>query len=174
MDAVPRTDRAPCLRIGQLAGQLGLNPKTMRYYEQVGLLPKPHRTAAGYRLYDAGDRDHLRFVLKAKAIGLTLAEIKEILALKRDGQQPCEHVLILLDRKLAAIEHRLRVLADFRDELAVLRQEAVETMGSDACVCGIIEHHNSIRPENQRSRQRITEGLGWHASRLRKKAEAFG
>lgn len=59
---------------------------------------------------------------------------------EREG--PCEHVLGLLDRKLAAIEQRLRVLADFRDELAVLRQEALETMGSDACVCGIIEHHD--------------------------------
>lgn len=129
------------LRIGELAAELGLNPKTIRYYEEIGLLPAPPRTSAGYRLYGDADRERLRFVAKAKAIGLTLEEIGDILALQREGVQPCAHVLALLDRKLAAVDEHLRALAEFRKELVALREEAAETMTADACVCGIIEHH---------------------------------
>ncbi len=50
------------VRIGELAAELGLNPKTIRYYEEIGLLPAPERTLAGYRLYDATDRERLQFI----------------------------------------------------------------------------------------------------------------
>lgn len=134
-------DTTPRLRIGELAAELGLNPKTIRYYESIGLLPPPRRTAARYRLYGEADRQRLRFIRKARAIGLTLAEIREILDLRQQGEQPCAHVLALLDHKLAAIEQQLRALEDFRDELVTLRGEAAERLTDDGCVCGIIEHH---------------------------------
>ncbi|MDP8900894.1 MAG: heavy metal-responsive transcriptional regulator [Actinomycetota bacterium] len=104
----------PRWRIGELAGELGLNPKTIRYYEAIGLLPAPARTATGYRLYGTADRERLRFIGKAKAIGLTLAEIGEVLTLRDDGTCPCPHVLGLLDRKLAAVDAQLRLLSDVR------------------------------------------------------------
>lgn len=129
------------LRIGELAAQLGMNPKTIRYYEECGLLPPPKRAANGYRIYDAADRERLEFIAKAKAIGFTLEEIAEILAIRRAGQQPCEHVLMLLDRKLAAVEEQLRKLVEVQRELTALRHEAAHTMTEDAVVCGIIEHH---------------------------------
>lgn len=128
-------------RIGRLAAELGINPKTIRYYEQLGLLPPPGRTPSGYRVYTAVERDRLRFIIKAKASGLTLAEIGDILALRRGGQEPCRHVRALLDRKLTVVEAQLRALAAFRDELQSLRDAA---SASDTCggeVCGIIEHH---------------------------------
>nr|MBA2452684.1 heavy metal-responsive transcriptional regulator [Chloroflexia bacterium] len=129
-------------RIGELASELGINPKTIRYYEEIGLLPEPPRSTAGYRLYNIADRERLRFIIKAKAIGLTLEEIGEILALRRDGEQSCEHVLLLLDRKLAAVDHQLRVLKDFRDDLLLLREEAVHEIPRDSAqFCWIIEQH---------------------------------
>ncbi len=131
------------VRIGELATELGLNPKTIRYYEEIGLLPVPQRTLAGYRLYDATDRERLQFIGKAKAIGLTLEEIREILTLRRDGERPCAHVLALLDQKLATVDAQLRTLKEFRTDLVALREEAAETMSSDACVCGIIELHET-------------------------------
>lgn len=82
-------DRSRLMRIGELAAELGLNPKTIRYYEEIGLLPEPRRTQAGYRLYDAADRERLRFILKAKAVGLTLEEIKLVLDVRSNGQPPC-------------------------------------------------------------------------------------
>jgi DNA-binding transcriptional MerR regulator len=135
------------LRIGELASELGLNPKTLRYYEEIRLLPAPRRTSSGYRVYDARARQRLGFIAKAKAIGLTLNEIREILALRDSGESPCEHVLVLLDRKLAKVDQQLRALMDFRQELIVLREEAAETMRADACVCGIIEQHRPARPD---------------------------
>ncbi len=137
-------------RIGELAAELGLNPKTIRYYEAIGLLPAPQRTPAGYRLYAAADRERLRFIIKAKAIGLALEEIGEILALRREGAQPCAHVRTLLDRKLAAVDRQMRALAEFRQVLAALREGAAETTArADAGICGIIERHE---PADQRER----------------------
>lgn len=135
------------LRIGELAAEFGLNPKTIRYYEEIGLMPHPERTEVGYRVYTEGDRDRLRFVTKAKAIGLTLTEIAEILAVRKRGDQPCDQVVDLLDRKLAAVDGQLRLLADFRGELVNLREEAAENRTVEACVCGIIERHKTAMPE---------------------------
>jgi DNA-binding transcriptional MerR regulator len=131
------------LRIGELADQFGLNPKTIRYYEDIGLLPEPERTIVGYRQYGAAARERLNFIVKARAIGLALDEIGHILALSRDGQQPCEHVLTLLDRKVAAIDEQLRALTEVRGELVELQSQAAQSARSDACVCGIIEHAQS-------------------------------
>jgi len=135
------------LRIGEIAGALGLNPRTIRYYEAIGLLPAPRRTLAGYRLYDDDAVDRLRFIAKAKAIGLTLEEIGEIFALRRDGEQPCEHVLTLIDRKLAMVDQQRRALEEFRAALVSLREEAAKTMAAEARVCGIIEQHEPHREE---------------------------
>lgn len=136
------------LRIGELAAEFGLNPKTIRYYEELGLLPAPQRTEAGYRLYGAVDRERLGFIVKAKAVGLTLAEIGEILALRQEGERPCGHVLALLDRKLTAVEEQLRALSDFRQELLALRHEAQDTARVGTAVCGIIEQHEPT-PHNE-------------------------
>ncbi len=129
------------MQIGELAGSLRLNPKTLRYYEQIGLLPQPQRSANGYRLYTAQDYAHVRFILKAKAIGFTLAEIREIVVLQHSGVQPCRHVETLIEEKVAAIDARLRVLADVRAELAALHNEAHHSKTAPACICGIIEQH---------------------------------
>lgn len=138
-----RTSDDRRLRIGELASDLNINPKTIRYYEEIGLLPPPSRTASGYRLYTATDRERLRFILKAKTIGLTLEEIAEIVSIHQDGEQPCEHVLLLLDRKVAAVDAQLRVLAAFRHELVSLRDAAANGTSGEARFCRIIEKHES-------------------------------
>ena len=131
------------LRIGELAAEFGLNPKTIRFYEAIGLLPTPQRSPAGYRLYDGADRERLRFIGQAKVIGFTLTEIRAILTLRGAGQPPCQHVLALLDHKIAAVEAQLRALADARQQLHLLRAEAEETMHNVAPVCAIIEQHGT-------------------------------
>jgi DNA-binding transcriptional MerR regulator len=152
------------VRIGELAAELGLNPKTIRYYEEIGLLPEPRRTPAGYRLYEAADRERLAFVLKARAVGLSLDEISEILAVRRRGQPPCEHVLGLLDRKIAGIDQQLRALEDVRHALVSLREEADTSTCADGSVCGIIEHHVLHRPEQAAPAEAGSIGsLGAHA-----------
>lgn len=68
------------MRIGELAGRLGINPRTIRYYERVEILPAPARTASGYRMYGDEDEQRLRFVKAAQRVGLTLDEIKDVMA----------------------------------------------------------------------------------------------
>lgn len=147
------------LRIGELAAEMGINPKTIRYYEEIGLLPEPRRTASGYRLYGDVDRNRLAFIVKAKAVGLTLGQIGEIIARRDSGESPCDHVVNLLDQRLAAIDEQLRVLAELREELAGIKDAAAGRQGEDAIFCGIIEHYQPPR----RADAAVTPG--WRAGR---------
>lgn len=131
-------------RIGELAEKLGMNPKTIRYYEGIGLLPNPRRTPSGYRQYESTDLERLLFIGKAKAIGLTLDEIRDVLALREEGQRPCERVQGLIDQKVELVVRQLRALEEFHQELLALREEASQMSTEDAPVCRIIEHHVPI------------------------------
>ena len=136
-----RENSTTVLRIGELAADLKINPKTIRYYEEINLLPAPARSAAGYRLYSTADRERLRFVTKAKAIGFTLREIRELLVLHDGGDEPCPHLGQLLDRKLAAVDMHLRLLTEMRAELLALRAEIAVTACSSTPICGPIERY---------------------------------
>ena len=99
--------------IGAVAKQAGLPIKTIRYYEEMGLLPKPARTTSGYRLYAPEIVDRLQFIKKAQSLGLRLADIKEILDLADRGRCPCGHVQHLLQARLRELRqkiHDLRVV----------------------------------------------------------------
>ena len=133
------------LRIGELATEFGIIPKTIRYYEEIGLLPPPERSPAGYRLYSAADGERLRFIAKAKAIGFTLREIGQILSLRDSGTEPCPHLGQLLDRKLAAVDVQLRLLGELRAEFQALKAETAVTPCSSASICGPIELHKPTR-----------------------------
>ena len=105
------------MRIGQLAAQTGYSVRTIRFYEQSGLLPAPSRTPAGYRSYDQDAVTRLRFVHSAQALGLSLAEIAEVLRVRdRDGP-PCSYVAELLDTHITALDARIKELTALRDEL---------------------------------------------------------
>ena len=97
--------------IGVIAAQAQVPIKTIRYYEDVGLLRKPARTASGYRLYDQDIVDRLQFIKKAQNLGLRLDEIKEILDLADRGRCPCGHVQDLLKKRLTELQ---RKIADLR------------------------------------------------------------
>ncbi len=108
------------LFIGKVAAQAGANPKTIRYYETIGLLPLPARGANHYRLYSQEVVEVLRFIKKAQALGLTLSEIKEIVNFRRRGEAPCLHVRGLLERKIADLDQKLKDLLMLRQKLAHL------------------------------------------------------
>lgn len=97
--------------ISTLAKQAGVPVKTIRYYEDVGLLPKPSRTASGYRLYAPETADRLQFIKKAQNLGLRLDEIKEILELADRGRCPCGHVQTFLKNRLRELQQKI---ADLR------------------------------------------------------------
>jgi len=129
-------------KIGELAKATGLTTKTIRYYELSRLLEEPERTESGYRLYGQEDVERLEFVKKAKRLGLSLEEIRDILQIHAQRQAPCVHVLALLDRKLDHVDDVIRDLDEFRKELMRLRVESqvrLEQLPEDARICGIIE-----------------------------------
>jgi DNA-binding transcriptional MerR regulator len=128
------------LKIGELARATGLRPRTVRFYESVGLLPKARRNQAGYRIYSGDDVKRLQFIEKAKAVGFTLAEIRSIATLKDAGTAPCTHVQALIDRKLHEIRVQQQALEHLAGELVRLQQAAQAQGPCPDCVCGIIEH----------------------------------
>ena len=130
------------MKIGELAKQTGFTTKTIRYYELLGLLAKPERTESGYRLYGPEDVERLEFIEKAKRLGFSLEDIRDVLVLHQQQETPCIHVLALLEQKLRQVDAVLKELRDFRRELASLHREAterLEQLPEGARVCGIIE-----------------------------------
>lgn len=105
---------APGFRIGEVAARAGLNPKTLRYYEALGLLPSPSREPNGYRRYSPETADILSFIRQAQGLGFTLEEIKEIVAIRRRGEVPCSHVRSLLRQKAVELDRKLADLVALR------------------------------------------------------------
>src|SRR4051812_30516281 len=95
------------MRIGTLATRLGVTTKSIRYYESIGLLPAPTRTAGGYRDYAEADAERLTFIKTAQRLGLSLDEIREVIALRDRGEQPCAHVARLLREHVAGLDARI-------------------------------------------------------------------
>jgi DNA-binding transcriptional MerR regulator len=134
------------MRIGELAKEIGVNPKTVRYYEDIGVLPTAARTPNGYRTYDRVAADRLRFVREAQATGLTLQEITSILELREQGASTCEHVVGLLRHHLAELEEHIAAMQRTREELAAMIERAAHLDPSDctdANRCQTIGAHDS-------------------------------
>jgi DNA-binding transcriptional MerR regulator len=112
------------MRIGEVASRSGVSAKAIRYYEDIGLVLPPRRLASGYRDYDESALDRLAFVRAAQAVGLSLGEIRGILALRDDGDSPCGHVLGLLRSRSAELDRRIAELRSLRGELHRLVERA--------------------------------------------------
>lgn len=106
------------LFIGQLSRQTGVPTKTIRYYEEFGLLSKPKRTDSMYRLYTQEDVEKLRFIKKAKSFGLKLSEIRSIISCSREGLEPCcDLVRGLFNKKIREFEDNIEELTKMRNRL---------------------------------------------------------
>ena len=128
------------MRIGELANEVGVNPKTVRYYEDIGLIPAAPRTRAGYREYEDADAARLRFIKTAQRLGLSLEEIAEILSLRDRGERPCAYVRDVINEQLRSVEHRIKELRALRSELRELRLAADSIPEVEGMTCRIIEH----------------------------------
>lgn len=127
------------MRIGELADTVSVPAKTIRYYEGIGLLPTPRRHANGYRSYDESAGERLRFVKAAQAVGFTLTEIREILSLRDAGEEPCRHVLDLVDRRERDIAEQIAALEEMRTELRRLSSRARSTPSRHTAYCHLIQ-----------------------------------
>ena len=108
------------LTIGELAKQGGVNLETIRYYERVGLMPRPPRTQAGYRIFPDDATRRLRFVKRAQELGFSLREIKELLALRIEPGKTRADVRRRARAKIEDIDKKLRTLRKMKSALVKL------------------------------------------------------
>lgn len=130
------------LRIGDLSTLIGVPTKTIRYYESIGLLPKPQRSENGYRWYAEADVDRLQFIRRARALDFTLDDIAEILAFQERNEPPCRYVMAVMKEQIDEIQRRIRDLQHLRDELTALYEMGKglpEDVQMRACVCHFIQ-----------------------------------
>jgi DNA-binding transcriptional MerR regulator len=106
--------------VAELATAVGVPPDTVRYYERAGLLPAPRRTSAGYRSYDDGAVDRMRFIQGAQRLGLRLADIRTLLEIRDTGSCPCEPAEDVLRRRLAEVDAEITRLVALRREMAAM------------------------------------------------------
>lgn len=119
------------MRIGDVAERAGITAKTVRFYEDEGLVPRPARTSAGYRDYDPGVLDRLTFIRTSQAAGFTLRQIRQVLDIRDGGQQPCEHVGMLIEDRLADVEQRIAELQQTRRRLRDLARRTAQLDPAD-------------------------------------------
>jgi MerR family transcriptional regulator, copper efflux regulator len=128
------------ISIGAVAKNSGISVKTIRYYEELGLLNTIGRTEGGYRLFGAQVFERLNFIKRCQNLGLSLAEIGELLAIHDRGELPCDRVEQKLRDKLADIDRQIQELKLLGRELeGLLADRSVRTKPSGAKICPIIE-----------------------------------
>ncbi len=130
------------MQIQAVTHQTGVTAQTIRYYESVDLLPKPDRLPNGYRDYAADDVERVRFVAGARQLGLSIDDIREILALRDTGEAPCSTVLAMLKQKADEIQQRIVELAQLEIDLRTLHALGLtfpeEDILGKQCVCHLV------------------------------------
>ncbi len=152
--------RATILTVGQAARRAGLTAKAVRLYEARGLLPLAERTPAGYRCYTEHDIQLLRFIRQARDLGLSLAEIRTIIGLRRGGTPPGPEVITVLQTHLDAIDHKITSLRALRQAMAAVMRTAAAHAGQGQPVplCQIIDPGGDRRHGSERCHAVAVEG----------------
>jgi DNA-binding transcriptional MerR regulator len=104
--------------VSQLAREVGVSPDTVRFYEREGLLPAPRRTSAGYRQYDATMVDRMTFIQGAQRLGLSLSDVRDLLAVRDTGECPCEPAEQHLTKRLAELDAEIARMKQLRVQMA--------------------------------------------------------
>ena len=124
------------LKRAELSRRTGCNLETIRYYEKIGMMPEPPRTAAGYRVYDEVHVSRLRFILRGRELGFSIEELRTLLRLVDRGTQTCAEVRALTERHLADVRAKI---ADLKRIETVLAATAAECSGEQVPECPVLE-----------------------------------
>lgn len=138
------------LLIGEVAERSGVSRKALRLYEDAGILPAARRTASGYRVYAPDTLDIVSFIRQAQRLGFTLEQIKDIVAIKRNGRCPCPHVRDLVQRKVGELDQQLSDLQVVRDGLRAMLKGWRRGRRMPAAVCPHIEAARPTTKEDKR------------------------
>lgn len=124
------------MQIGRVAERSGVTAKTIRYYEEIGLISKPERTASGYRAYGKQDVEILRFVIRARSLGFSIKDVRNLLALYEDRGRASADVKNIALEHVDEIERKMAELDSIRRTLLHLAEEC---HGDDRPDCPIID-----------------------------------
>ncbi len=148
-------------KIGELAARANVGVQTLHYYERLGLMPKPNRSEANYRLYPPASLRQVQFIKKAQALGFTLEEIKEVLGLRERGRAPCRCVADVARKHLRELDARIAALREFRKSLvAVVPRWEKETARQRECAgefCDLIEQLTVNEPAPAAGKKKIKQ-----------------
>ncbi|MGH6854806.1 MAG: MerR family transcriptional regulator [Aestuariivirga sp.] len=128
--------RGPVFTIGELAALSGVHLETIRYFERIGLLTKPERSAGGHRLFSTGHLVRLNFIRRAKEMGFSQDEVRTLLSLSDGELASCGEVKMLAETHLTRIRHRIRGLRRLEKLLA---STVVHCTGGKVPKCPVIE-----------------------------------
>jgi len=120
------------MKIGDLASTTGIPVETIRFYERVGLLPAPQRTAGNYRMYESTHAERLLFIRNCRALDLTLDDVRELLASRDDPKNHC-NLNHLLDEQIAHVGRRIAELKGLEETLRELRRQCDDAHKSSEC-----------------------------------------
>ena len=129
------------MKIGELAVAAATNLETVRYYERIGLMPPPARTASNYRSYGRAHLDRLVFIRHARGLGFDIAEIRSLLDLSDHPERDCAEADRIASAHLAAVEAKIASLAALRGELARMVGRCRGGQASDCRVLEVIANH---------------------------------
>lgn len=121
------------MKIGEIAKRSGIGIETIRYYEREGLLPEPERRPSGYRQYDESTVERLEYVRRAKELGFTLAEIRELLELSFAAHAGCDHIRQRAESKITDIEGKIRSLQQMKRSLGKIVARCRTKNPTDDC-----------------------------------------
>ena len=124
------------IKRGELANRSGCNLETIRYYEKIGLLKPPERTASGHRLYSRDDQARLGFILRGRVLGFSIGELKSLLTLVDSHDYSCGEVLELTDGHLASVRQKI---IDLKKLERTLADVSAQCDGGDVPECPIID-----------------------------------
>ncbi|GAB4124150.1 MAG: Cu(I)-responsive transcriptional regulator [Rhodothalassiaceae bacterium] len=124
------------LKRAQLARRTGCNLETIRYYEKIGMMPEPPRTASGYRVYDETHVARLRFILRGRELGFSIEELRGLLRLVDRGTQTCAEVKALTEEHLDDVRAKI---ADLRRIEKVLAATAAQCSGDEVPECPVLD-----------------------------------
>jgi len=133
------------MQIKELADKTGLQDKTIRYYEEVGVLPSPKRLPNGYRDYGEADVERAKFVAGLRRLDFSLDDVSEILAMRDQGEAPCRVVLDLLSAKADEISKRIAELSRLEQDLRQLYSVGLTFPTDDVdgknCICHLVSEN---------------------------------
>lgn len=127
--------------IGKLSQASEVKVPTIRYYEEIGILPEPERSAGNQRLYTQETLERLSFIRHARELGFTLEAIRELLSLSDNPNQSCEAADAIARKQLIAVKQRVRMLQDLQKELESMVSQCANGKVSDCRVIGVLGNH---------------------------------